>query len=68
MTRILEARDQAEVKAWKALAGYKFYMFGYWASAWVKYNGLLDQVDKDPSPFKKLVHAARLVINTQNPE
>ena len=54
----LEAeRDEAEVKAMKALAGYKFWMFGYWAANWVKVNRTLG--DKRPSPFKSLVLAAR---------
>ena len=52
-------RDQAEEKAWKSLAGYKFSMFGYWAAAWVKYNQLLTQPMRLPNPFKDLVHAAR---------
>ena len=33
----LEAElQEAEEKAWKALAGYKFQMFGYWAAIWGK--------------------------------
>jgi len=52
-------RDQAEEKAWKSLAGYKFYMFGYWAAAWVKYNQLLTPPMRKANPFRKLVHAAR---------
>ena len=29
---LLSERDAAKQKAWKALAGYKFWMFGYWAA------------------------------------
>lgn len=61
--QVLEKRDQAELKAWKSLAGYKFYMFGYWAAAWVKYNALLPKDAKRPSPFSDLVHDARDVLN-----
>jgi len=48
---------EAEVKAIKALAGYKFSMFGYWAGIWVHLNRI--EGKKRPSPFKFLVHAAR---------
>lgn len=56
---IMAERQAAEKKAWKALAGYKFYMFGYWAAAWVKYNQLLPLGIKDPSPFRDLVKIGR---------
>lgn len=49
--------DIEKEKAWKSLAGYKFYMFGYHAAAWVKYNKLL--ANPMPNPFKDLVHKAR---------
>ena len=65
LLKTLEARDDANLKAWKALAGYKFYMFGYWASAWVKYNALLDKDRREASPFKNLVHEARAKIRSQ---
>lgn len=32
------ALDEAEGKAWDALARYKFQMFGHWASVWVHLN------------------------------
>ena len=32
------ALEEAESKAWAALAGYKFQMFGYWAGVWVHLN------------------------------
>jgi len=53
------ARLEAETKAWKALAGYKFYMFGYWSAAWVKYNHLMPKEEKLPNPFKDAVLLAR---------
>lgn len=55
LNRVVEERYDAEVKAWKALAGYKFFMFGYWAAAWVKYNQLLPKHMKDGNPWKDLV-------------
>jgi hypothetical protein len=56
---VLEQRAQAETKAWKALAGYKFLMFGYHAAGWVRANHLLPRALRSPSPFRSLVHAAR---------
>ncbi len=57
---VLIARTDAERKAWDSLGRYKFEMFGYWASAWVKFNQLLPKELKLPNPFKSLVHAARV--------
>ncbi len=57
--RVRAARSAAELKAWKALAGYKFEMFGYWASAWVKYNQLMIGDEKLPNPFQIAVKLAR---------
>ncbi len=48
---------KAEEKAWKALAGYKFWMFGYWAAIWVHLNRLDGK--RRPNPFKNLVLKAR---------
>ena len=48
----IEMRE-AEVKAWRSLAGYKFVMFGYWAAIWVHLNRI-GGFDK-PNPFKPLV-------------
>lgn len=55
--RMLAQLKEAETKAWKSLAGYKFYMFGYWAARWV-------QVNKDggfgkPNPFRVCVDMAK---------
>jgi hypothetical protein len=41
---VLKAMANAEEKAWKSLAGYKFLMFGYHAARWVNYNKLLRNV------------------------
>jgi len=48
----------AETKAWEALRGYKFWMFGYHAARWVNYNQLLPQQRRFRSPFKSLVEIA----------
>lgn len=50
-------REEAYRKAIKALAGYKFYMFGYWAAHWVKMNHLDPR--PQPNPFKAFVLQAR---------
>lgn len=52
-TDINDALMEAETKAWEALSGYKFMMFGYWAAIWVHLNKLSGL--KLPNPFKKLV-------------
>ncbi|KKN40502.1 hypothetical protein LCGC14_0732910 [marine sediment metagenome] len=55
--KILGLMNEAETKAWASLCGYKFWMFGYHAAAWVKYNQLLDE--PLPNPFKELVKSAQ---------
>lgn len=55
---ILAAMHDAETKAWEALRGYKFWMFGYHAARWVNYNQLLPQQRRFRSPFKSLVEIA----------
>lgn len=55
--KVLLAMQDAEFKAWTALAGYKFWMFGYHAARWINYNNLLDH--KRPNPFKDAVKLAR---------
>ena len=59
--RIREEMQDAERKAWEALAGYKFWMFGYHAARWVNYKGLLRS--NDPSPFREAVTLARQKID-----
>ena len=58
---ILDARRDARFKAIDSLGRYKFEMFGYHASAWVKYNKLLPKNLKLPNPFKEFVDLARRV-------
>ncbi|MEE8428309.1 MAG: hypothetical protein V3S33_02245 [Gammaproteobacteria bacterium] len=65
---VLRARDSAEIKAWDSLSRYKFEMFGYWASGWVKYNQLLPKEHKRGNPFRSLVHVARAHIKTEGDE
>jgi hypothetical protein len=57
MARLKDEIQVAEEKAWKALAGYKFWMFGYFAARWVFLNGLGGF--RLANPFRPLVHAAR---------
>lgn len=52
-----EKMHDAERKAWKALAGYKFLMFGYWCAIWVHLNQL--QPKKSNNPFFDAVKLAR---------
>jgi hypothetical protein len=66
--RIRAARSAAEAKAWKALAGYKFEMFGYWASSWVKYNQLMIGGEKLPNPFRCAVAMARVILESRESE
>ena len=51
----------AETKAWSALAGYKFMMFGYWAAIWVHINRMGGF--QRPNPFKPLVDVAKAVYD-----
>jgi hypothetical protein len=53
----LDKMDEAKKKAWKALSGYKFMMFGYWAAIWVHYAK--DQKPRPQNPFSCLVKEAR---------
>lgn len=59
-TEYLKELDQAELEAWKNLARYKFWMFGYFAARWVFLNRMLGA--KRPNPFKSLVLLARGVM------
>jgi len=65
---LCQKMDEAEEKAIKSLAGYKFYMFGYWAAAWVKYNQLAKEmgvIEKNrPSPFAEFVNVAKARTET----
>ena len=57
---IINRMSTAESKAWEALSGYKFWMFGYHAAQWVNLNSLLPLADRFPSPFRDAVKLARL--------
>lgn len=54
---ILDGMADAEEKAWKSLAGYKFWQFGYHCGRWVNYNALLNE--PRPNPFRETVKLAR---------
>lgn len=63
---IYAALRDSEAKAWEALSGYKFWMFGYHAARWVNYNQLLPPKLRFRSPFKSLVETgARQVDKAQ---
>lgn len=55
--------QEAEDKAWDALARYKFQMFGYWAAIWVHLNRVGGF--KLPNPFKTTVLLARNKIGAR---
>ena len=50
---------EAEAKAWRSLASYKFIMFGYHAAVWVTLNRIGDF--NRPNPFKPLVDLAQSI-------
>lgn len=56
---VIGARAEAYEKAIDSLGRYKFEMFGYHASAWVKYNKLLPRLCRNPNPFKAFVDLAK---------
>lgn len=56
---ILLSMAEAETKAWEALSGYKFWMFGYHAARWVNYNQLLPRQRRFRNPFASLVKIGR---------
>jgi len=59
--RVDEEMEDAVTKAMQALAGYKFWMFGYHAARWVTANRLSGK--KRPNPFRGLVRLAQLDID-----
>jgi len=63
--RLKDATYEAEAEAWKALAKYKFWMFGYYAARWVTLNRLSG--DRRPNPFKKLVGMAKTIMRDITP-
>lgn len=61
---ILNQMTDAEEKAWKALAGYKYWMAGYHMARWVNYRRLLvdgghAQARGFKNPFGQLVVEAK---------
>ena len=60
-SQIKQLMDMAEHQALKALAGYKFWMFGYHAARWVQLNRMLDT--PGPNPFQALVKLSREILN-----
>jgi hypothetical protein len=57
---LLKDMLDAEAKAWKALAGYKFQMFGYWAAIWVHQNQIGQF--KRPNPWASIVVTAKATV------
>lgn len=55
--RLEEELNEAERKAWEALARYKFQMFGYWSAIWVHLNRIGNF--RRPNPWKLQVALAR---------
>lgn len=55
--------DKAERDAWKNLARYKFWQFGYYAARWVYVNHVTRS--KRSNPFRKIVTIAREVLNAR---
>lgn len=59
-SRLLAARAEAVHEAYKNLARYKFFLFGYYAARWVTLNKIVG--DRSPNPFGSLVNAARIQL------
>lgn len=55
--RLQAELDEAERKAWEALARYKFQMFGYWCALWVHLNRISGE--NRCNPWRDLVLQAR---------
>ena len=53
-------RLEAERRAWKSLAAYKFVMFGYWCGVWVHLNRCCRI--RHRNPWARLVQLARQVV------
>jgi len=61
--RVVDARETAYEDAIRAVAKYKFWMFGYYAASWVKYNKLLKGTPwHQGNPFKRFVELGRIEI------
>jgi len=62
--RLVDARDEAYVKAIDNLGRYKFDRFGYFAARWVTLNHLLPkahQAERGSHPFHELIVLARVM-------
>lgn len=58
---VIDKREAAFADAIRSLAKYKFWMFGYHAAAWVKYNQLLKGTPwHQGNPFKRFVELAEI--------
>ncbi|MCP4470471.1 MAG: hypothetical protein GY815_07260 [Gammaproteobacteria bacterium] len=57
--RVIDEREADFRRAIRALAKYKFWMFGYHAASWVRHNRMLKGTPwHQGSPFKRLVEMA----------
>lgn len=57
------ALNEAEDRAWQALAKENFMVFGYWVEIWVHLNRI-GEFNK-PNPFKPLVDLAENMVSEQ---
>jgi len=59
--KVYDDRKEAEHKAWKSLAAYKFEMFGYWCAIWVHANKSIGDSGgvREPNPWSDLVKIAK---------
>ena len=64
--KVIEMMEDSEQKAWEALAGYKFWMFGYHCGRWVNYNRLLPKSERRGNPFVDTVKVARAKIDSMS--
>jgi hypothetical protein len=62
--KVETALADAERKAWLALAGYKFWMFGYHAAQWVLLKSVMPTHIRNP--FASLVRLAKDVVTERN--
>lgn len=61
MRLAIDRREAVYRDAIRALAKYKFWMFGYYAASWVKYNKLLKGTPyHQGNPFKVFVQVAMI--------
>ena len=63
LTNLETALNEAEDRAWQALAQEKLIVFGYWAEMWNHLNQI-GEFNK-PNPFKPLVNLAKNMVAGQ---